>query len=124
MSHNPESGVSNLTVVAARCVLALCSGKPFVFRDQTHYELLGNAVTSHIQSLMESRFGMRRVPLVLSFPGLKFPKHEADLLSAASAAAIAAVAAPIAASYLFVSADFYCNIDKMVVLIQGMGAVR
>ena len=67
----------------------------------------------HIQQLMESRHGMRRVPLA---QGQRWP------IAADSAAH--SPPSPSPASYVYLSADFDTNTHALAILIQGSGAVR
>ncbi|XP_047503068.1 cotranscriptional regulator FAM172A homolog [Penaeus chinensis] len=84
------------------------TGDPFVFAvrpddkdyNQKHYEALGELVQQDVYKLVEKEGGMHRAPVPLnSQPG--DPQ-----------------------TFVFLSKDFMTNDDKVLVLIQGSGAVR
>lgn len=78
----------------------LPSDEPFEFITQRHYENLGVAVLAYIQHRMVADLGMHKVVLPLSTP--ESTPH----------------------SCMYVSPDLETNTDKLIVLVQGSGAVR
>jgi hypothetical protein len=71
------------------------NGEPFAFINQSHYNAMGDAIVKHIQDTMKEKF--------------HFEEHFVDSKKQ---------------NNIFLSKDALTNPDKLLIIIQGSGAVR
>jgi len=81
------------------------TGEKFHWVNQVHYDLLGDLIIPYIQKRMVSDFGMQEVLLPVTEKERKgIPEH--------------------CRNNIFITKDVYENKNKLMLLIQGSGAVR
>lgn len=82
-------------------LLQLDTGKPFEWKSQEHYDFLGDAVIAHLQTVLKKNYGLKEIILN--------QENESD-----SSKHVNVFMTPYALE----------TTDTLLVLIQGMGAVR
>lgn len=80
------------------------TGAAFHWVNQAHYDALGDTIVKHIQSLLSSEYGLKEVLLPIQEHRDEY-EYEGP------------------SSNIFVSEDWQTS-DKLLLLIQGSGAVR
>lgn len=77
----------------------MASGERYHYISEIHYDIIGDYVVKHIQDVMKEKYHMKEVLLPVDDPNGPY-------------------------NNIFVSEDLKTNTDKLMIIIQGSGAVR